>query len=275
MLARIRRSRYYLCRGLQLSDRWAGHIGGHGWPQYLSGRPGSIGPFLSIGPLVAGDLRHGADIVVQAGVGAIGPNYAAFAARYLDPANLAQPGIPLADQAGKVAKAYDEELFAWLQNRFGPGQRPFVHNGRTFVFSGGKGDALAFFLTLPTGQQGVFLRDVYYEELRLSGREYNDSASTRFGSYLRGREAIEALFRETDANGAPIQRKGDITIFGGAHIRTDFGGNIQMLAPNGQIIVGVEGEVPPSTAGIVTLQCGCGTTLRLTKSRNERADQSF
>ncbi|MCA6119336.1 filamentous hemagglutinin family protein [Bradyrhizobium sp. WSM 1738] len=216
----------------------------------------AIGPFISIGALVAGDLRPGADIVVQAGVGTIGPNYAAFAARYLDPANLAQPGIPLADQAGKVAKAYDEELFAWLQNRFGPHQRPFVHHGRTFVFSGGKGDALAFFLSLPTEQQGVFLRGVYYEELRLSGREYNDSTSTRFGSYLRGREAIEALFPETDANGAPIQRNGDITIFGGAHIRTDFGGNIQMLAPGGKIIVGIEGEVPPSTAGIVTQGAG-------------------
>ncbi|WP_245475810.1 filamentous hemagglutinin family protein [Bradyrhizobium sp. Leo170] len=202
--------------------------------------PGTLvnGPFSSVGPLVAGDLRPGADIVLQAGVGSSGPDYAALAARYLDPANLAQPGVPLADQPGKVAKIYEAELSTWLKGRFG--------------FQGTVEQAIAFFDALPVEQRAIFLRQVHFAELREGGREYNDPNSMRFNSYLRGREAIAMLFPETDANGNPTERKGDITIFGGSSIRTNFGGNIQMLAPNGQIIVGVEGTVPPSSAGIIT-----------------------
>ncbi|MBO4224090.1 filamentous haemagglutinin family protein [Bradyrhizobium neotropicale] len=202
----------------------------------------AVGPFVSIGSLVAGDLRLGADIVVQAGVGPTGPAYAALATRYLNPINLAQSGVPLADQPGKVAKTYETELSAWLKGRFG--------------FDGTIQQAITYFDALPTEQRNIFLREVYFAELRAGGREYNDPASSRFNSYLRGREAIATLFPDAGANGNPIERKGDITIFGGAHIRTNFGGNIQMLAPNGQIIVGLEGEVPPSSAGIITQGAG-------------------
>ena len=40
---------------------------------------------------------------------------------------------------------------------------------------------------------------------------------------------------------------GDITMFGGSGVRTLFGGDIQMLTPGGQLVVGVEGQVPPAT----------------------------
>ncbi|WP_454628458.1 filamentous haemagglutinin family protein [Bradyrhizobium cenepequi] len=198
----------------------------------------AVGPLVSVGSLVAGDLRPGADIVLQAGVGPNGPDYAALATRYLDPINLAQPGVPLADQPGKVAKTYEAELSAWLKERFG--------------FGGTVQETISYFDALPAEQRNIFLRQVYFAELREGGREYNDPASARFNSYLRGREVIATLFPETDASGNPTARAGDITIFGGGSIRTNFGGNIQMLAPNGRIIVGVEGQVPPSSAGIIT-----------------------
>ena len=38
---------------------------------------------------------------------------------YLDPANLAVAGTPLADQTGKVAKTYEDELAGWLKERYG------------------------------------------------------------------------------------------------------------------------------------------------------------
>ncbi|WP_454622244.1 filamentous haemagglutinin family protein [Bradyrhizobium cenepequi] len=209
---------------------------------YQADPTNGFGPFISMGPLVVGDLRPGADIVVQAGVGSTGPDYAALAARYLNPANLAQPGVPLADQPGKVAKTYEAELSAWLEQRFG--------------FNGTAEEAITYFDALPGEQRNIFLRQVYFAELRAGGREYNDPTSTRFNSYFRGREAISTLFPETDSNGDAIEREGDITIFGGSHIRTDFGGNIQMLAPNGRIVIGVEGAVPPSTAGIITQGAG-------------------
>ncbi|MDP1357459.1 hypothetical protein, partial [Klebsiella pneumoniae] len=61
------------------------------------------GSITSLGAIAAGDKRLGASVTVTAGAGAAGPDYAALAARYLDPANLADPTQPLADQAGKAA----------------------------------------------------------------------------------------------------------------------------------------------------------------------------
>ncbi|MBB4199992.1 hypothetical protein CCR94_21600 [Rhodoblastus sphagnicola] len=213
-------------------------IGGPGSLQVIAGRNlylGDKGSIVSIGPLASGDTRPGADILMQAGAGSAGPNYTALLA-YLDPANLAVTGTPLADQAGKVAKTYEHELADWLKQRFG--------------FTGGAAEARSTFAALAPEQQQIFLRTVYFAELKAGGREYNDPSSTRYGSYLRGREAIRALFPEADGY------RGDITMFGGAGVQTLFGGGIQMLTPGGQQVVGIEGVVPPATAGIVTQGSG-------------------
>ncbi|OYU88236.1 MAG: filamentous hemagglutinin [Bradyrhizobiaceae bacterium PARB1] len=191
----------------------------------------------SIGSVIAGDIRPGASIAMMAGM-AGGAQWDAIRSRYLDPANLAATNQPLADQPGKVAKTYEKELLAWLQQRYG--------------FAGNAEEGLAYFDTLAPEQQRIFLREVYYAETRGGGREYNDSTSARFGSYVRGRAMIATLFPDRDANGAEILRDGDIIMFGGAGVRTDFGGHIEMMAPGGQIVIGVEGLVPPATAGIVT-----------------------
>lgn len=98
----------------------------------------------------------------------------------------------------------------------------------------------------PLDLQQIFLRQVYFAELTAGGREYNDPNSSRFGSYLRGREAIAALFPDADAS------SGDITMFGGSGVQTLFGGDIQMLTPSGKLVVGAEGVAPPATAGLVT-----------------------
>jgi hypothetical protein len=210
---------------------------------------GSTTNIESIGPLMAGDHRPGADVVLQAGVGTGAPgvgqvDWTDFANLYLDPANTAGVG-PLADQPGKVAKAYNNELVDWLKNRFG--------------YAGSAEDALAYFLALPVEQQRVFLRQVYYAELTASGREYNDADGPRYGSYLRGREAIATLF--SAGNGA---YDGSITLFSAltgpttnptvnsGFVHTDFGGNIQLLAPGGGVTVGTEGLVPGADAGLIT-----------------------
>jgi filamentous hemagglutinin family protein len=213
-------------------------VAGPGSLEVVAGRNlylGDRGSIVSIGPLASGDSRSGASILMQAGVGPAGPNYAGLLP-YLDPANLAVVGTPLADQAGKVAKTYEAELVEWLRERFS--------------FSGTAEEALAHFGTLAPEQRNIFLRQVYFAELKAGGREYNDQESSRFGSYLRGRNAIAALFPEDAAY------DGDITVFGGAGVRTLFGGGIQMLTPGGQQVVGVEGVVPPTSAGIVTQGAG-------------------
>ncbi|MDW4736327.1 hypothetical protein NQ293_26015, partial [Escherichia coli] len=78
-------------------------------------------------------------------------------------------GSPLAG-SGKVVHAYGAELLAWLQKRYG--------------YAGSAADALAYFLALPSEQQGVFVRQVFYQELTLGGREYNDTTGPRYKSYL-------------------------------------------------------------------------------------------
>ncbi len=193
---------------------------------------------VSLGGLVQGDNRPGADIAMMAGGGINGPDFTAISKLYLNPANRADPGASLASQPGKVVKTYEAELATWLQERFG--------------FNGTSADALTYFNALAPEQQRIFLRTVYYAELREGGREYNNPDSRRFGSFLRSRDMIATLFPDRDANGDTIVRSGDITMFGNAGVHTNFGGNIQMMAPGGQIVVGVQGEVPASTAGVVT-----------------------
>ncbi|MEC5319229.1 filamentous hemagglutinin family protein [Brenneria populi subsp. brevivirga] len=199
----------------------------------------------SLGPIVAGDNRPGAGIVVQAGLGETGADWNGFLSLYLDPANQADvtSGLPLADQEGKVAKTYQEELIAWLAERYG-----FAPAGDESAV----GDALAYFNALPDEQRRIFARRVYFAELRAGGREYNDADGPRFGSYLRGREAIAALFPEQDADGNAIAYGGNVLAYGGAGVHTDVGGDIQVLTPGGTQTFGVAGEAPPSTAGVIT-----------------------
>lgn len=192
----------------------------------------------SIGAVVPGDSRAGASIVMQAGVGAGGPDYDRFITPYLSSANLAEAGLGLASQDGKVAKTYETELVRWLAARYG--------------FIGTPQQARSFYAALPAEQRRVFAREVYFAELKAGGREYNEEGGLRQGSYVRGREAIAALFPEKDVAGNPITYKGDITMYGGAGVHTDFGGSIQMLTPGGGQIFGIEGTAPPSTAGVIT-----------------------
>jgi len=196
----------------------------------------------SIGAVAPGDSRAGASIVLQAGVGPNGPDYDRFISPYLSAANQADGSVSLVNQAGKVAKTYETELVSWLSARYG--------------FTGTPEQARQFYAALPSEQRRVFARAVYFAELKAGGREYNEAGGVREGSYQRGRSAIAALFPEKDVAGNPITYKGDITLYGGAGVHTDFGGGIQMLTPGGGQIFGIEGVAPPSTAGVITQGAG-------------------
>lgn len=135
----------------------------------------NLSSVTSIGPVLPGDARPGAGIVLQAGMGG-GGDFQGMLARYLDPENLAVAGTPLADQPDKVAKTYDAELAEWLGERYG--------------FSGTPEAAREFLAALPGEQQRVFARQVFFAELREGGREFNDVDGPRSGSYLRGRNDL-------------------------------------------------------------------------------------
>ncbi|MDC8757971.1 filamentous haemagglutinin family protein [Janthinobacterium fluminis] len=229
----------------------------------------SLGAIVNVGP---GGRDSGAGIAVAAGVGRHGPDYAAFAARYLDPARLADPGRPLAGQAGSAVYVYGGELTlaGWLRGQFGyagdaAGAPAFLQGkqgeleqagrqsgavrrdlareyhqasqlhlvnwlGARFGAGNGLGlrydgatDARAFFAALPAEQQHVYLRQLYYAELKAAGREYNDPDGARRGSYLRGREAIATLFPAQDRQGGKLDYRGDLTMFSSALYTTGIG----------------------------------------------------
>ncbi|MGR3889710.1 filamentous haemagglutinin family protein [Pseudomonas sp. 1152_12] len=196
----------------------------------------------SLGPVAAGDSRPGASIVLEAGVGLNGLDYLKFVTPYLDRANQSVDGVPLAGQAGKVAKTYETELLQWLNERY--------------AFNGDADQARAYFAGLGPEQQRIFARSVYFAEVREGGREFNLNAGPRSGSFVRSRAAIDALLPSKDVAGNPIVYDGDITLYGGAGVHTLFGGNIQMLSPGGQQVFGIEGTAPPATAGVLTQGAG-------------------
>ncbi|WP_198299160.1 filamentous haemagglutinin family protein [Bordetella genomosp. 13] len=256
-------------------------------------RQDDVASVRSIGPLIRGDARPGASIAVLAGVGAAGPDYAGFLARYLDPANAMAtgPGNGLDAQPDRVVQTYGGELTLrdWLAAEYGytgteadaPAElarqqalrdadtsgprrdlaQDYRQESQLYLVNwlrdahGYEGDAAgarAALDALAPAQRDIYARQLYFAELRKGGREYNDEGGPRFGSYLRGRRAIGAFFPETDSQGNAMAYGGDFTMYGGAGLHTDFGGGIQVLTPGGQQVIGLEGEAPPSTAGVVT-----------------------
>ncbi len=204
----------------------------------------SIGPQLDIGPLTRGT---GAGITVLTGLGADGPDYAAFAQAYLTAANIANPSLPLQSQPGRVVQDYLPQLVSFLAGQ------GITADTRT---------ALAAFNALPATTRDQFLLGVYFNELNVSGLNYNDPGSRFYHSYLEGEEAIGALFpNATRAAGAltlfssvlaadAALSQPSRTIDGG--IRTDAGGAITVLDPGGQTVVGVDGVTPGADAGLLT-----------------------
>jgi filamentous hemagglutinin family protein len=255
------------------------YVAGPGLLEITAGRNvfmGDKAELRSLGALAnakSGDRSNGAAIAVAAGVGPRGLDgidFKAFAARYLDAANLADGARPLADQPGKAVVVYGGELTlsGWLSQQFGYSgnaagadaflvtkqaeldaaskaagsaggiakrdlrnefaqqSQLYLVNWLTTRFGGRNGlgrhfdaasmDARQFFDALPPEQQRAYLRDVYFAELRASGREYNDASGARAGSYLRGRQAIATLFPSQDESGASREYDGSLTMYSSA-----------------------------------------------------------
>ncbi|WP_353192518.1 filamentous haemagglutinin family protein [Pandoraea pnomenusa] len=117
------------------------------------------------------------------------------------------------DLRNEFAQQSQLYLVNWLTTRFGDATK---RNATGVHFDAASMDARQFFDALPAEQQRVYLRDVYFAELRASGREYNDVSGPRAGSYLRGREAIATLFPSTEESGAPRKYDGSLTMYSSA-----------------------------------------------------------
>jgi filamentous hemagglutinin family protein len=89
------------------------------------------------------------------------------------------------------------------------------------------------FTRLPTEQQDRLALDIFYLALRDAGRDHNTASSPGFGNYDAGFAAIADLFPTT----SPWQ--GNISLTS-REIKTTSGGDISLLVPGGQLLVGVD-----------------------------------
>lgn len=210
----------------------------------------------------AGLPYEGADISLRFGV-APGIAIDEFAALYLDPSQH-QEGLP----------DYSERLIAYMQSYFAdhPEANP-QGDGATNAET-----AWAAFQQLPRHRRQLLVQEVFLDLLKQVGLDYNDPESAFHEQYARGYEAINALFPaglgytanalDGGSNGAedPVET-GNLDIRGST-IQTRRGGDISILGPGGQILVGSASAPPvvlddlgrvlvgPSEQGILTMERG-------------------
>jgi len=91
---------------------------------------------------------------------------------------------------------------------------------------------------------------IFYDVLRDAGRDHNNSSSPFAGTYTEGYAAIAALFPSSNTY------QGDITLTS-REIKTTNGGNISLLAPGGQLDVGLDNSGTQAIdQGILTVDGG-------------------
>lgn len=178
---------------------------------------------------------QGASIYALFGVGP-GIDYQAAIAAYVDPANAGNGGI---DYLSYIAAALGES----------PDQ------------------AWATFQKLTAAQQQLLIDRSFLKFLSQVGLDYNDAASPYHGQYGRAYQTIATLFpasygytdntpRGTNGAAATVST-GDLSM-ARSLIQTQTGGDIALIGPGGNIIVGQNAtdNSKPNQEGILTLQGG-------------------
>ncbi len=190
-------------------------VSGPGTLEVFAGRnlTTGIGPNnadgTGVGITTIGNARNpslpteGAQVIAGAGIGFGKPDFSAFIGKFLDPAT-----------AGAESGRYLTELSSLMG------------------ISGASASATwSAFGKLSSEEQDRRALDIFYLVLRNAGRDYNDSTSAAFGTYVGGFAAIAALF--------PNPAAGDINLTS-REIKTKSGGSIQILAPGGKLTVGID-----------------------------------
>ena len=194
---------------------------------------------------------QGAEIAVLAGLAGQQPDYDAFTAAYVDPANVgAMPDHLTTTVDGVVMPAYLVDK----ADDGSAGAGRLERRGLVSFIEEVTGDRLApldawaRFQTLPALTRQRFVRRVYMQELRDAGRGRNLGDQAPGGGYQRGYDAIEVLFPGDGWHG-------DVLLRGGA-LRTQSGGDIQVLAPGGGFQVASLNQTIPAGGGVITLDSG-------------------
>lgn len=201
----------------------------------------------ALGTKVHGLPDGGASIDVIAGLNGRSPDYAAFVAAYLDPANVAvMPAHLTTIVDGQTVPLYFTDAYDGTR----AGKQ--VRSGLVSFIADITGEKLpplqawARFRTLPALTQQRFIRQVHAQELREAGRDQNGGLLT--GGYNRGYAAIDTLFPGRDWNGSVISPS--------IYFRTMGGGDINVLTPGGGFQLAALQATVPSGDGVVTLGYG-------------------
>ncbi len=187
-------------------------IAGPGTAELDAGRNIDLGNSNS-GIQSIGNLRNpalskdGATIALGAGMTDV--QYLDFANTYLDPA--------------RNGGVYDDRLVAYIQRRHRGSPAPTAT------------EAWTEFLKLGADDQSQLVREVFYVELNASADHAAHTDPRNLANYAQGFAAIERLF-PTSATGA--ERRGDIRM-AATRIATLDGGDIQLLTPAGDVILGL------------------------------------
>ncbi len=221
----------------------------------------------SVGNLFNDYLPHeGANVNVAFGVGP-GMAVADFITQYLDPAN----GV---DGVGSLVP----DLVGFMDQRVAGQVVDTGYAKDKLSVNLTPQQARALFDQQPEYVQRLFVEQELFKILATVGNDYNDASSKYYHQYARGYAAISTLFPASlgyTANGGqggengstkPVDT-GDLDIRSST-IQTQQGGNISILGPGGQallgsasappVIVGPNGTVVagPNTMGVLTLEQG-------------------
>jgi hypothetical protein len=206
---------------------------------------GALVPTESEGISSIGNLDNallpatGASISVGVGLGKKGPDIADFISTYFDPAN-----------AGGVLQSYSSTLLAYMQTR--------ENNPGLSI-----GQALADFRALPSQDQLPLVEQVYYAEIKAGGRVAAAGGGAGGLGYDRAYKAIETLFPGSTPGTPTTAYQGDLSVFQLGRIRTEAGGDVDILAPGGGVSLGIESQTPnlsgdadTARPGLLTLRQG-------------------
>ncbi|CAB3748140.1 filamentous haemagglutinin family protein [Paraburkholderia solisilvae] len=201
-----------------------------------------------------------------------GVDYSDFISAYIDPSNSVQ-GVPSStDALITFMEQYDagQGVDTGLAND----KSTALKNVGTLTAA----QAWSQFQALPSYVQQIFAQQVLFNVLTDVGNDFNNPTSPFFQQYERGYQAINALFPASlgytannldgGTNGAnKLVDTGNLDIRS-TTIQTQQGGNVSILGPGGQALVGSTSAPPeivdssgnvvagPGTMGILTLEQG-------------------
>lgn len=212
--------------------------------------------------------HESANINVLFGVGP-GIDTASFVSTYVDPAK----SVPGVSSATPALVTFMEQYEAGLSIDTG------LVNDQSAIKPLSADEAWSKFKALPQYVQQLFAEQVLFKVLTSVGEDYNNPASPYYQKYARGYEALNTMFPSSlgytannlggGSNGAnKLTDTGDLDIRS-TTIQTQQGGNVSILGPGGQALIGSTSAPPqivdsttgktiagPGTMGVLTLEKG-------------------